>query len=81
MLEQSFFKLAIHNIQKCSKKFVARYISSILKFKIKNSEMNAWGKLKSNRLRYKALINFAKLLSFVEINKKRPIMTLLKLNK
>ena len=43
--------------------------------------MNAWGKLKSNRLRYKALINFAKLLSFVEINKKRPIMTLLKLNK
>lgn len=77
-MEYGFFKLAIHKNTHHARKIIARYLSSILKFKMKNNEVHAWGKLKSNRLRYRGLVNFLKLLKVIENNKKRSTLYHLK---
>ena len=79
VLEHGFFKLAIYKNEHNAKKLVARYMSAILKFKNRATQASVWGKLKTNNLRNKALVNFVKLLRGLENNYKRATFLRLRL--
>ena len=71
VLEHSFFKLSIYKNHYHARKIITRYFASIIKFKLKSNEEKAWGKLKANRHRHRALVNFVKMLPLVTTNLKR----------
>ena len=61
-MQYGFFKLSLNKNQNYSERIIAKYIGSILKFKLKNSLVKGWFKIQSHSLRRRGIADFIKMI-------------------